>query len=536
MVQLLKLFTTSVDDAEMTRTSSASTSSSSDDSLADALEAELFATDEGTSKEDVALKDAVADDDDDDKKGADDANGEDDDDGDAPERRRRVVRRRLNPPGRSRVDEEGKEGMRGAGGSTNATATTTTTCAHPAFMFDICVVCGKRKEDVGGERVTGDDAGASGGGERGGGRDAPGGVRGHFTTSMKYIHEGLTLSNEELEKAKREERAKVLERGKLTLILDLDHTLLNSAQFKELSQEQHDMLHECIAHEQTALPSGKRPLLYCLRHMGFFTKLRPHVFEFLEAVSRICQPYVYTMGDKAYAKEMVKLIDPDGKIFHGRVISNNDSTSSHVKDLDIVLGGETSAIIVDDTERVWPSNQGNLIRLDRYHFFPSSASSFQQKGQSVMDRSMVDEGEPGGPGRAVLLDVLAVIESAHRSFFKHVGETEPDVRDLLVSPTRLDLPLSGVTFVMSGITALGDRNPARHPLRLLASTLGATFAQSIEAGGDSITHVIAKSAGTEKVKWAKKTNGRVKVVSPDWLVACAQANIHADEERFALET
>ena len=513
---------------------SSSSSSSSDDSLADALEAELFATDDrGTSKE----KNAFVKDADNDEEVADDANGEDDEDDDAPERRRRVVRRRLNPPGRSNAREEGKDGARGATcGSTSASANAASACAHPAFMFDICVVCGKRKEDVGGGRgATGGDAGASGGGENGGGGDASGGLRGHFTTSMKYIHEGLTLSNEELEKAKREERAKVLERGKLTLILDLDHTLLNSAQFKELSQEQHDMLHECIAHEQAALPSGKRPLLYCLRHMGFFTKLRPHAFEFLEAVSRICQPYVYTMGDKAYAKEMVKLIDPDGKIFHGRVISNNDSTSSHVKDLDIVLGGETSAIIVDDTERVWPSNQGNLIRLDRYHFFPSSASSFQQKGQSVMDRSMVDEGEPGGPGRAVLLDVLAVIESAHRSFFKHVGETEPDVRDLLVSPTRLDLPLSGVTFVMSGITALGDRNPARHPLRLLASTLGATFAPSIESGGDSITHVIAKSAGTEKVKWAKKTNGRVKVVNPDWLVACAQANIHADEERFALE-
>ena len=59
---------------------------------------------------------------------------------------------------------------------------------------------------------------------------------------MRYIHEGLTLSNEELEKAKREEKARVLENGKLTLILDLDHTLLNSSQFKELSQEQHDLL------------------------------------------------------------------------------------------------------------------------------------------------------------------------------------------------------------------------------------------------------------------------------------------------------
>ena len=116
-----------------------------------------------------------------------------------------------------------------------------------------------------------------------------------------------------------------MQNGKLTLILDLDHTLLNSTQFKELTQEEHDLLHECIAREAEGLKEGQRPMLYCLRHMGFFTKLRPHVFEFLESVSKICQPYVYTMGDKPYAREMVKLIDPEGTIFHGRVISNNDS-------------------------------------------------------------------------------------------------------------------------------------------------------------------------------------------------------------------
>jgi RNA polymerase II C-terminal domain phosphatase-like 3/4 len=235
---------------------------------------------------------------------------------------------------------------------------------------------------------------------------------------------------------------------------------------------------------------------------------------------------------------MVKLIDPTGNIFHGRVISNNDSTSSHVKDLDIVLGGETSAIIVDDTERVWPQNQGNLIRIDRYHFFPGSAASFQQKGQSVMERSMVDEGELGASGsRAVLLDVLAVIESVHRTYFKTSREhdDEPDVRKLLIAPTRTDLPLCGVKFMMSGVTALQDRRPERHPLRLLASTLGAEFAASIENDGDAVTHVIARSSGTDKVKWAKKTNGRVHCVSPSWLVACASANTRVSEDLYPLE-
>ena len=478
-------------------------SSSSEDELADALEAELFASARTTER--------------------DDDGGEDDDDDDATTARARKrggdgdVREDVAPRVvRRRASGTGGRALKGAG--------TGEACGHPAFMFEICVVCGERR--------AARDAG--GGGEGGRGGD---GLRGHFTTSMRYIHEGLTLSNDELEKAKREEKERVLRDGKLTLILDLDHTLLNSTQFKELTQEQHDLLHQCIEAEARGLKEGQRPMLYCLRHMGFFTKLRPHVFEFLEEVSKICQPYVYTMGDKPYAKEMVKLIDPEGKIFHGRVISNNDSTSSHVKDLDIVLGGESCALIVDDTERVWPANQGNLIRLDRYHFFPGSASSFQQKGKSVMECAMVDEGEMGSAGaRAVLLDVLAVIQSVHRSYFKHAAdEVEPDVRKLLVKPERNDLPLSGVKFVMSGVTSLADRNPERHPLRLLASTLGAEYSASIEPDGDAVTHVIARNSGTDKVKWAKKTGGRVHVVEPSWLVACAHANTRVSESLFPLE-
>ena len=62
------------------------------------------------------------------------------------------------------------------------------------------------------------------------------------TTSMRYIHEGLELSNAELDRAKREERARVLRSGKLLLVLDLDHTLLNSARFSDLSQAQHNAL------------------------------------------------------------------------------------------------------------------------------------------------------------------------------------------------------------------------------------------------------------------------------------------------------
>jgi hypothetical protein len=89
--------------------------------------------------------------------------------------------------------------------------------------------------------------------------------------------------------------------------------------------------------------------------------------------------------------------------------------------------------------------------------------------------------------------------------------------------------------MMSGVTTLGDRRPERHPLRLLASTLGAEFASSIERDSETITHVIARSSGTDKVKWARRTNGRVFVVEPGWLVACARANTRVNESLYELQ-
>lgn len=38
------------------------------------------------------------------------------------------------------------------------------------------------------------------------------------------------------------------------------------------------------------------------------------------------------------AAEMARLLDPQGRLFHGRVISSADVTQRAVKDLDIVLG------------------------------------------------------------------------------------------------------------------------------------------------------------------------------------------------------
>ena len=92
--------------------------------------------------------------------------------------------------------------------------------------------------------------------------------------------------------------------------------------------------------------------LFRLDFMRMMTKLRPFIRTFLKQASELFEMYIYTMGDRAYALEMAKLLDPKKEYFGDRVISRDDGTQKHQKGLDIVLGQESAVLILDDTENV----------------------------------------------------------------------------------------------------------------------------------------------------------------------------------------
>jgi hypothetical protein len=64
-----------------------------------------------------------------------------------------------------------------------------------------------------------------------------------------------------------------------------------------------------------------RQRLFHLADKGLWTKLRPGVESFLAHVSQLYELHIYTMGDKGYAGLMADLLDPEHKLFVGRVIS-----------------------------------------------------------------------------------------------------------------------------------------------------------------------------------------------------------------------
>lgn len=54
---------------------------------------------------------------------------------------------------------------------------------------------------------------------------------------------------------------------------------------------------------------------------------RPGWKEFLQETANMYEMHVYTMGTRAYAEEVCAAIDPDGKIFGGRLLSRDESGS-----------------------------------------------------------------------------------------------------------------------------------------------------------------------------------------------------------------
>lgn len=324
-----------------------------------------------------------------------------------------------------------------------------------------------------------------------------------------------------------EEQNKMFAAKKLCLVLDLDHTLLNSAKFIEV-----EPVHEEILRKKEEQDREKpQRHLFRFSHMGMWTKLRPGIWTFLEKASKLFELHLYTMGNKLYATEMAKVLDPSGVLFSGRVISKGDDEDPFdgdekipkSKDLEGVLGMESAVLIIDDSIKVWPHNKLNLILVERYTYFPCSRRQFGLPGPSLLE---IDHDER--PEEGTLASSLTVIERIHQNFFSNPSLHEVDVRNILAEEQRKIL--AGCRILFSRIFPVGETKPHQHPLWQTAEQFGAVCTTQID---DLVTHVVANSLGTDKVNWAMST--RRFVVHPGWVEASALLYRRANENDFAVK-
>ncbi|KAL5840003.1 hypothetical protein ACOSQ4_012611 [Xanthoceras sorbifolium] len=361
-------------------------------------------------------------------------------------------------------------------------------CTHPGSFGDMCILCGQRVEEESG-------------------------------VTFGYIHKGLRLANDEIVRLRNTDMKNLLRHRKLYLVLDLDHTLLNSTLLAHLTPEE-----EYLKSQTDSLQDVSSGNLYMLNFMHMMTKLRPFVRAFLKEASEMFEMYIYTMGDRPYALEMARLLDPNKEYFNSKVISRDDGTQRHQKGLDVVLGQESAVLILDDTENAWAKHKDNLILMERYHFFASSCRQFGFNCKSLSELKS-DESDLDG----ALASVLKALKQVHSMFFDELGGdlASRDVRQVL-KMVRKEV-LKGCKLVFSRVFPTRFQADNHH-LWKMAEQLGATCMTELDP---LVTHVVTTDVGTEKSRWAVKE--KKFLVHPRWIEAANFLWQKLPEENFPVK-
>ncbi|KAH7369758.1 FCP1-like phosphatase-like protein [Rhexocercosporidium sp. MPI-PUGE-AT-0058] len=226
------------------------------------------------------------------------------------------------------------------------------TCPHSIQFQGLCGICGKDMTEIN-WTSTSDDT------ER---------------AKINMIHDqtSLKVSQDEASKAEGELQKRLLAHRKLSLVVDLDQTIIHACIEPTVGEWQRDKTspnYEAVKDVRSFQlnDDGPRGLA---SGCWYYIKMRPGLKEFLAKVSEMYELHVYTMGTRAYAINIAKIVDPDKKLFGDRIISRDENGNVTAKSLARLFPVDTKmVVIIDDRADVWPNNRPNLIKVVPYDFF-----------------------------------------------------------------------------------------------------------------------------------------------------------------------
>ncbi|OAD04700.1 hypothetical protein MUCCIDRAFT_130883, partial [Mucor lusitanicus CBS 277.49] len=345
----------------------------------------------------------------------------------------------------------------------------------------------------------------------------------------------------------KEDEARLLKARKLSLIVDLDQTILHAAWEPHIAEW-------VDSHKEKRDSRAKDMSTFTLDGSKYTIKLRPGTIQFLKDMSKLYEMHVYTMGTRAYAKAVAAVIDPTMELFQDRILTRDENGSLTKKRLDRLFPADQSKVVVlDDRADVWDYSP-NLIQIKPYEYFagvgdinapPNAQStnvippeilkddvnttadvnSSEQGAVSETDRTVNNKNQK--PANNILASfnpkhedtdrILQVISRAltdvHDEFYRRVdqGESEPHVAIILPEIKRN--VLKDCTLVFSGVIPLHYR-PQDATIWKMATAFGATCLEELTG---KVTHLVAANAGTSKVNTARRYP-HIKIVSPPWLM------------------
>ncbi|PIA96087.1 RNA polymerase II subunit A C-terminal domain phosphatase [Cercospora beticola] len=186
------------------------------------------------------------------------------------------------------------------------------------------------------------------------------------TVNTVHGRQDLLISEEEASKSDEEAKRRLLESRRLSLVVDLDQTIIHASVEPTIGEWQNDPSnpnYEALRDVQAFQLHDDKP------NTWYYIKPRPGLKDFLDRLSEIYEMHIYTMGTRSYAENVAKIIDPDRKIFGDRIVTRNESGSQTAKYLKRLFPIDTRmVVIIDDRADVWHWIS-NLVKVNVFEFF-----------------------------------------------------------------------------------------------------------------------------------------------------------------------
>ncbi|GIZ48312.1 hypothetical protein CKM354_001137900 [Cercospora kikuchii] len=186
------------------------------------------------------------------------------------------------------------------------------------------------------------------------------------TVNTVHGRQDLLISEEEASKSDEEAKRRLLESRRLSLVVDLDQTIIHASVEPTIGEWQNDPSnpnYEALRDVQAFQLHDDKP------NTWYYIKPRPGLKDFLNRLSEFYEMHIYTMGTRSYAENVAKIIDPDRKIFGDRIVTRNESGSQTAKYLKRLFPIDTRmVVIIDDRADVWHWIS-NLVKVNVFEFF-----------------------------------------------------------------------------------------------------------------------------------------------------------------------
>jgi len=243
------------------------------------------------------------------------------------------------------------------------------TCSHAVQYAGLCALCGKDMNETSWATDTVDAERAQ----------------------INMIHDQtlLSVSRDEASRAEEQLQRRLLKNRKLSLVVDLDQTIIHACIEPTIGEWQRDPNspnYEAVKDVKSFQLQDDAPRGLA-SGCWYYIKMRPRLQQFLSHVAEKYELHVYTMGTRAYAQQIANIVDPEHKLFGDRIISRDENGSLTAKTLSRLFPVDTKMVVViDDRADVWPRNRSNLIKVVPYDFFVGVGdinSSFLPKREDI---------------------------------------------------------------------------------------------------------------------------------------------------------